>query len=971
MAIPKDITKIDDLFESAYELLTPRDRYPTRLLGNLKNRMKMFTGQDYDTQTVKDAFDRYNFKNRFTYDNDFSANFSGVIDDVPEIGQNFIDDKGRYYIFEKFSKDEAGQNVYQFRNNVGTKEKFTGSGYSYKLSKTDNIYDLKSAQEYGDDMYELYVHKQKFGALNVNDRAKYYEENIRPIQQRIKERQQKINFDNNYYHDYRGKELMEWSEQLTNDKQINRQQAQQQTQQRTIDMNNPGSWTDDDIRKIADGDPEYAQELINQRNAARNQNQQQTNQQQQQQRTINMDDPGSWTDDDIREMAQGDPEHAQELINQRNAARSQQQATQDAPDNPQQTNDAHGQSPEQTVDMHNGNAPNPDQVVNNVEQNIERNTQQTQQTINQRTKSDWRQRIKDEERARRGVNRIDIDEATAQVKVDTSDPYNIYKTTTDAQGNTRTQHWARKNSNSGDATLVSDTTFNADATYNNITGEYSGPDRSHIDWINADEWDDDYILNRAGDNEELMNSMMNARERKIQANEKYRQEHPDMNTPDDINASNNVDTPSPDDPIPETTHNVDTRPQVDPNNPLTWTEDYMDEISEGDPTYYEQLSRQRDAAIKAEKYKNIDPSTPSSWTDDYIKDTALNEDEFNWMNEKMRQAKNLDTVDEINKQRQNQRQPNRQERRQQQRESRQKGNQQEPLTKKERERQRRQKEFEARQRAMGNDPDEVRKNNRRYNEEQRRKKKQQQQQQNPNQQNRNRSGPKLFDENDPTTWTKKDIKDMADGDPERFKDLMKRFKEAKKGNIIGDYNHVPDIEDFDFHDAPIPDMPSSEMPDTEWVDDLVNNADDIAEEAIEGGAKGLGKLGTMDKIMSGVNILGAIGDYKTARRKGHGVISSAVRAGAQFAIYEALGLWALPVTLLQHTPGAIIKGADMLYKENRRMNSAANNQIFGNAEFLDTQQLATMRQSGMEMAKMAQYNLQQTLMGNEATYLHR
>ena len=53
------------------------------------------------------------------------------------------------------------------------------------------------------------------------------------------------------------------------------------------------------------------------------------------------------------------------------------------------------------------------------------------------------------------------------------------------------------------------------------------------------------------------------------------------------------------------------------------------------------------------------------------------------------------------------------------------------------------------------------------------------------------------------------------------------------------------------------------------------------------------------------------------------------------------------------------------------MNSAANNQVFGGAQFMDTQQLATMRQSGMEMAKMSQYNLQQTLMGNEATYLHR
>jgi hypothetical protein len=131
------------------------------------------------------------------------------------------------------------------------------------------------------------------------------------------------------------------------------------------------------------------------------------------------------------------------------------------------------------------------------------------------------------------------------------------------------------------------------------------------------------------------------------------------------------------------------------------------------------------------------------------------------------------------------------------------------------------------------------------------------------------------------------------------------------------------------------------------------------------------KFGTMDTIMSGINILGAVGDYKAARRKGHGVISSAVRAGTQFAVYEALGAWAIPVSLLQQAPGAVIKGADILYKENRKMNSAANFQVFGDAQFMDTQQLATMRQSGMEMAKMSQYNLQQTLMGNEATYLHR
>ena len=56
---------------------------------------------------------------------------------------------------------------------------------------------------------------------------------------------------------------------------------------------------------------------------------------------------------------------------------------------------------------------------------------------------------------------------------------------------------------------------------------------------------------------------------------------------------------------------------------------------------------------------------------------------------------------------------------------------------------------------------------------------------------------------------------------------------------------------------------------------------------------------------------------------------------------------------------------------SRSMNSMSKRQVFGDAQFMDTQQLATMRQSGMELAKMSQYRLEQTLMGNEAKYLHK
>ena len=204
--------------------------------------------------------------------------------------------------------------------------------------------------------------------------------------------------------------------------------------------------------------------------------------------------------------------------------------------------------------------------------------------------------------------------------------------------------------------------------------------------------------------------------------------------------------------------------------------------------------------------------------------------------------------------------------------------------------------------------------------------------------------------NGPKDWTDADIAKMADGDKELYDELLKERQNVIDGKSYSRVEKVPEIDP-----VPAPSTSFKDAPDTEILDNSISTR----------------SLSKMDIAMTGINVMGAIGDYKTARREGHGVVSSTVRAGAKFAIDEALGMWALPVALVKTVPGLAIKGADMLYKENRRMNSAANFQVFGGAQFMDTQQLATMRQSGMEMAKMANYNLQQTLMGNEATYLHR
>ena len=115
----------------------------------------------------------------------------------------------------------------------------------------------------------------------------------------------------------------------------------------------------------------------------------------------------------------------------------------------------------------------------------------------------------------------------------------------------------------------------------------------------------------------------------------------------------------------------------------------------------------------------------------------------------------------------------------------------------------------------------------------------------------------------------------------------------------------------------------------------------------------------------------AINDFNEARDAGDGVVKAAAKAGTQFVAGEMLGGWMFPVMLAKQAPTIAISAIEGTQKITRQMNSAGRMQTFGEAHFRDTQQLATMRQAGMELAKMSQYNLQQSMMGNEAQYMHR
>lgn len=158
--------------------------------------------------------------------------------------------------------------------------------------------------------------------------------------------------------------------------------------------------------------------------------------------------------------------------------------------------------------------------------------------------------------------------------------------------------------------------------------------------------------------------------------------------------------------------------------------------------------------------------------------------------------------------------------------------------------------------------------------------------------------------------------------------------------------------------------------------EIVGTVYDTTSRTVAEGAEDVGNQ-YLKRALSGrsinalMNLGFAVSDYNESRNSGDGVLKAGAKAGTLFVAGEMLGGWMMPVMLAKQLPTLAVSGIEATQNITRKMNSTARIQTFGEAQFQDTQQLATMRQAGMELAKMSQYNLQQSIMGNEAQYMHR
>lgn len=120
----------------------------------------------------------------------------------------------------------------------------------------------------------------------------------------------------------------------------------------------------------------------------------------------------------------------------------------------------------------------------------------------------------------------------------------------------------------------------------------------------------------------------------------------------------------------------------------------------------------------------------------------------------------------------------------------------------------------------------------------------------------------------------------------------------------------------------------------------------------------------------GLPIYFGMNEYQNARNEGNGMLVSGARALGDYAMGEMLGFKGyLALAAVGSIPKAAAGAVQGLNTMSRNMNRAAVSGPFANATFNDTQQAYTMRQAGMQLAQASKYNLQQTLMGNEAQYM--
>lgn len=125
----------------------------------------------------------------------------------------------------------------------------------------------------------------------------------------------------------------------------------------------------------------------------------------------------------------------------------------------------------------------------------------------------------------------------------------------------------------------------------------------------------------------------------------------------------------------------------------------------------------------------------------------------------------------------------------------------------------------------------------------------------------------------------------------------------------------------------------------------------------------------------GTGIFGAlaIGAYKDYRAEGQTRLGALGHATLDFVLPELMGIVPyIGYEFVKAAPGAALSAGQYISTTMRQLEREGQNMApFRTNTFVDSQQIYTMRQAGMALAEQSKYALQQSLMGDEARFMHR
>ena len=131
------------------------------------------------------------------------------------------------------------------------------------------------------------------------------------------------------------------------------------------------------------------------------------------------------------------------------------------------------------------------------------------------------------------------------------------------------------------------------------------------------------------------------------------------------------------------------------------------------------------------------------------------------------------------------------------------------------------------------------------------------------------------------------------------------------------------------------------------------------------------KVGVGGAIGAGLDAYQFFSTYNEKKQEGRSGAYSFISGLSSAYLTNIIGAKTfIGLSAVQNVPKLAVGGYETLSKQARSM-SMGLNQPFATSTFVDNPQIYTMRQAGMALAERSKYNLQQTIMGNEARYFHR